>query len=65
MEFEYETTIISGGLFFGRDKIGTGELERELNDRGRDGWELAATWFDANLKDRRDAHLLIFKRQKT
>ncbi len=65
MEFEYETKVISGGIFFGREKIGEGELERELNDRGRDGWELAGTWFDANLKGQRDAHLLIFKRQKT
>jgi hypothetical protein len=64
LEFEYETRVISGGLVFGRDKVDTGDLEDELNGRGKDGWELAAAWFDANLEGRRDAHLLIFKRAK-
>ena len=61
--FEYTTTVITHG-FLGRkeDELDRGELERELNRMGAEGWELVNVMTDMALHHEKDGHLLLFKR---
>jgi hypothetical protein len=61
--FEYTTTVITHG-FLGRkeDELDRGELERELNRMGAEGWELVKVMTDMALHHEKDGHLLLFKR---
>lgn len=59
--FEYKTEVLTS--IVGRDKLRTGDLEDVLKKYGADGWELVSLTMDADLRDSRDGHLLIFKRE--
>ena len=61
--FEYTTTVITHGLL-GRkeDELDRGELERELNRMGAEGWEIVKVMTDMALHREKDGHLLLFKR---
>jgi hypothetical protein len=39
-----------------------GRLEEQLDQLGREGWELIHVWFDQKLQGERDGHLMAFKR---
>lgn len=58
--WEYKTEVLTSVV--GRDKLRMGDLEDALKKAGADGWELATLTMDADLRDSRDGHLLIFKR---
>ena len=62
--FEYTTSVITHG-FLGRkeDELDRGELERELNRMGAEGWELVKVMTDMALHHEKDGHLLLFKRR--
>lgn len=60
--WEYKTEVLTSML--GRDKVRMGDLEDALKKAGGDGWELATLTLDADLRDSRDGHLLIFKRPR-
>jgi hypothetical protein len=62
--FEYTTSVITHG-FLGRkeDELDRGELERELNRMGAEGWELVKVMTDMALHREKDGHLLLFRRQ--
>lgn len=59
--YEYKTEVLTS--LVGRDKLRVGDLEDTLQKFGADGWELVSLAMDADLRDMRDGHLLIFKRQ--
>ena len=61
--WEYRTEVLTS--LVGRDKLRLGDLEDALKKAGADGWELATITLDADLRDSRDGHLLIFKRPKS
>jgi hypothetical protein len=60
--WEYKTEMQTS--IVGRDKLRVGDLEDALKKAGGDGWELATLTLDADLRDSRDGHLLIFKRPR-
>jgi hypothetical protein len=37
-------------------------LEKQLDELGRQGWELVHVWFDQKLHHEKDGHLMVFKR---
>ncbi len=59
--FEYTTEVLTS--LVGRDKLRVGDLEDVLRKYGADGWELVTLTPDADLRDKRDGHLLVFKRE--
>ena len=61
--WEYRTEVLTS--LVGRDKLRMGDLEDALKKAGADGWELATLTLDADLRDSRDGHLLIFKRPRS
>jgi hypothetical protein len=60
-KFEYTTEVLTSMV--GRDKLRVGDLEDTLGKYGADGWELVSLTLDADLRGKRDGHLLIFKRE--
>ena len=59
--WEYWTLKLDATGFWG-GKVDEGELDRLLNDAGRQGWELV-TAFDTNQSDGQTLHMLFtFKR---
>jgi hypothetical protein len=60
--WDYKTEVLTS--IVGRDKLRVGDLEDALKTAGGDGWELATLTLDADLRDSRDGHLLIFKRPR-
>jgi Domain of unknown function (DUF4177) len=60
-EFEYTTEVITSMV--GREKVRVDDLEDVLRKYGADGWELVTLNLDADLRGKRDGHLLVFKRQ--
>lgn len=59
-QWEYDIEVLTS--VFGRDKLRVDDLADTLAARGEQGWELASASLDADLKGKRDGHLLIFKR---
>jgi hypothetical protein len=61
--FEYRTEVLTGG-FMGRHKeeLKRSDLERQLTDAGRDGWELTQVLMEQALQGEKDGHVLIFRR---
>jgi hypothetical protein len=61
--YEYTTAVITHGLM-GRksEEIDREELQKVLNARGADGWELDKVMLDTAFHGEKDGHLLIFKR---
>ncbi len=61
--YEYTTAALSHGLM-GRksEEIDRKELEKLLNERGAEGWELDKLLLDTAFHREKDGHLLIFKR---
>ncbi len=60
-KFEYTTEVLTSMV--GRDKLRVGDLEDVLQKYGADGWELVTINMDADLRGKRDGHLLVFKRE--
>jgi hypothetical protein len=61
--WEYHTLLIpQGPVGAHRDEIDRSELERELAELGRLGWELMHVSFNQRIHLERDGHLMIFKR---
>ena len=60
--WDYKTEVLTS--IVGRDKLRVGDLEDALKKAGGDGSELATLTLDADLRDSRDGHLLIFKRPR-
>ena len=42
--------------------INRSDLETQLDQLGREGWELVHVWFDQKLHREKDGHLMVFKR---
>jgi hypothetical protein len=61
-KYEYKTEVLTSMM--GRDKLQVGDLEDVLRKFGDDGWELVTVNLDADIRGKRDGHLLIFKRPK-
>ena len=59
-EFEYKTEVLTSMV--GRDKLRVSDLEDVLRKNGAEGWELATLNLDADIRGKRDGHLLVFKR---
>ena len=59
-QYEYKTEVLTSMM--GRDKLQIGDLEDALKKYGKDGWELVSVNLDADIRGKRDGHLLIFKR---
>jgi len=59
--FEYKTEVLTS--IVGREKLRVGDLDDTLQKFGADGWELVSLTLDADLRDKRDGHLLVFKRE--
>ncbi len=59
-KFEYRTEVLTSMV--GRDKLRVSDLEDLLRKYGAEGWELATLTPDADLRGKRDGHLLVFKR---
>jgi len=59
-EFEYRTEVLTSMV--GRDKLRVEDLEDVLGRYGADGWELVTLNLDADIRGKRDGHLLVFKR---
>ena len=58
--FEYRTEVLTSMV--GRDKVRVEDLEDVLRKYGAEGWELVTLNLDADLRGKRDGHLLVFKR---
>jgi hypothetical protein len=59
-KFEYRTEVLTSMV--GREKVRVGDLEDLLQKYGAEGWELVTLNLDADLRGKRDGHLLVFKR---
>jgi hypothetical protein len=59
-KFEYRTEVLTSMV--GRDKVRVDDLEDLLQKYGAEGWELVTLNLDADLRGKRDGHLLVFKR---
>jgi Domain of unknown function (DUF4177) len=59
-EYEYRTEVLTSMV--GRDKLRVGDLEDVLRKHGAEGWELVTLNLDADIRGKRDGHLLVFKR---
>ena len=61
--YEYTTAAISHGLM-GRksEEVDRAELEKVLNERGAEGWELDKLVLDVAMHNDKDGHLVVFKR---
>ncbi len=60
-KFEYTTEVLTSMV--GRDKLRVDDLEDVLGKYGADGWELVSLILDADVRAKRDGHLLVFKRE--
>ncbi len=60
MKWEYKTVQYQGSGWF-HTKVNSEEVDKELNQLGAAGWELAATLHPTSGGD---VNLLIFKREK-
>jgi hypothetical protein len=61
-KWEYKTEVLTS--MAGRDKLQLGDLEDQLRKHGDEGWELVTVNLDADIRAKRDGHLLIFKRAR-
>lgn len=59
-KFEYKIEVLTSMM--GRDKLRVSDFEDVLGKYGADGWELVSLTLDADLRGKRDGHLLVFKR---
>jgi hypothetical protein len=61
--YEYRTAVLTGG-FMGRhsEELRRSDLETQLNEAGREGWELTHVLVEQALHGERDGHVLIFRR---
>jgi hypothetical protein len=62
--FEYTTQVLTHGLL-GRkeEELDREALEKNLNEMGKDGWELVKVLTTMALHAEKDGHLLLFKRR--
>ena len=61
--WDYHVEVITHSMGFRGDKLKVSDLEKRLDELGRQGFELAAARWDADLSGQRDGHMLIFKRR--
>ena len=61
--YEYKTTVLTGG-FMGRHKeeLRRSDLDRQLAEAGREGWDLVHVLMEQSLQGEKDGHVLIFRR---
>jgi hypothetical protein len=61
--WDYRTVVMGHGFMgWHKDEINRRDLETQLDQLGRDGWELVHVWFDQKLHSEKDGHLMVFKR---
>ena len=62
--WDYKTIVLTGG-FMGRksEELDRPKLEANLDELGREGYELVWVLPDQNLHREKDGHVLIFKRR--
>lgn len=62
-QWDYKTVVMTGG-FMGRHKeeLNRVDFEKNLDELGREGWELAWVLLEQALQKEKDGHVLIFKR---
>jgi hypothetical protein len=61
--YEYTTSVITHGLLGRKDEeLDREELEKSLNEKGAEGWELVKVLTHMTLHNEKDGHLLLFKR---
>lgn len=61
--YECQTSVLTGG-FMGRHKeeLKRADLDAQLRDAGREGWELTHVLMEQTLQGEKDGHVLIFRR---
>lgn len=64
--YEYRTSVLTGG-FMGRHKeeLRRTDLDKQLTEAGREGWELTHVLMAQALQGEKDGHVLIFRRSST
>lgn len=62
-QWDYRTVVLTGG-FMGRHKeeLKRPDLERQVDELGREGWELSWILMNQSLQGEKDGHVVIFKR---
>jgi hypothetical protein len=61
--WDYRTVVMGHGIMgWHKDEINRSDLETQLDQLGREGWELVHVWFDQKLHREKDGHLMVFKR---
>lgn len=61
--WDYRTVVMGHGFMgWHKDEIDRRDLETQLDQLGRAGWELVHVYFDQKLNKEKDGHLMIFKR---
>jgi hypothetical protein len=61
--WDYRTVVMGHGFMgWHKDEIDRKDLETQLDQLGREGWELVHVYFDQKLNKEKDGHLMIFKR---
>lgn len=62
-QFDYRISVLTHGrMGISKGEINREVLERELDEAGKDGWELIHVWFDQKLHKEKDGHVLVFKK---
>ncbi len=61
--WDYEVVALTHGtLGWHKGEINRPDLERVLDEKGREGFELVHIWLDQKMHREKDGHVLIFKR---
>ena len=61
--WDYRTVVMGHGFIgWHKGEINRSDLETQLDQLGREGWELVHVWFDQKLHHEKDGHLMVFKR---
>jgi hypothetical protein len=62
-QWDYKTIVLTGG-FMGRHKeeLNRPALEAQLDELGKEGYELCWVLLEQALQKEKDGHVLIFKR---
>ena len=60
-----EVSLVLAGGFMGRHKeeLKRSDLETQLTEAGREGWELTHVLMEQALQGEKDGHVLIFRRE--
>ena len=61
--WDYEVIVLTHGIHgWHKGEINRPDLEKVLDKKGREGFELIHIWLDQKLNFEKDGHVLVFKR---